>query len=1505
MRAKADLIGSGPAQGCVLTFLIATGLADTAAANPTGLTVQSGSATAVASGSKLTVTTSKNAFLNWQSFNIAAGETTVFNQPSSTSVVLNQIGGQSASQIYGNLQANGLVVLINSSGFYLGPNSFVSTAGLVLSTAKVAPSPSTGGAWEFDGPAPQAGIINYGQINVGKGGSAYLIAENVQNNGSISAPEGSIGLVGGQDVLLSERPDGRGLSVKVNLPAGSVDNAGFLQANGGNISLDAQAVNQGGVIQANSVKNENGVIELVASDNLTLGANSQISASGDSSAGGSAGGSITLQSGNTFSDAPGSQVSANGGSQGGNGGDIEISAPDMSSLNSSLEAAAQPGSTAGELSLDPNYIVLGTSGSGGASGGTVLSSANPGTLNLNVNSAFSGFSQITLEARDDITLADGTDWNLSGSTGQTSGSLTLEAGRNIIFGDTTGIYDFNNWSVNVYAGVGTFSPTQPVVTPGAGSIYLNAYNPNNSNNNITDPSGFIETSAGSINLVAGQDVIVGLGSTGVQLGDGSVVNEGSVTTMGGGNISVHALAGDIDTGGTAQGYAFHTGISSLSQAYNLTDGLGGISTGAGGNVNLTAGGDIMSTLANSSGYYYDGNFESGNPNGNKEYDTGGAGAYGSQAGNVTIVAGGDVTGDYTVANGVGGIYAGVEMDASGNPVKNGAGNYVFGTAGNAGNNASQPNLGLNLVDGGWNVTAANDIILQEVRNPNGIFDVNGGTAYDHLFDYGPDDYVNLNAGNLVQLGAASAELPRSGTTKVPVIYPPILNVTAGAGGLQFVGDTFYNSLTLFPSPAGSLTIDTTGGGSVFCNTTSGGAPYLFDLVVSDSGSQQYKTSSSFSLTDHAATPVHAGHETPIDLNISGSMDDVYLGVPEAATISVAGSMNNCSFQGMNLAPGDVTSINVAGNIDNRSAFTSASLTGISAPDLSDLALAVNNSIGSKTISAATLAASLYYDPATQTLTYQNIPGVTIAQLVHLLQNLTVQVYQNGVPQWQDSPFDTIPVTTTVSVLNSAAAQALENAYNLAGGIPTTGGNISTFGYILGGGGAFDITANNMDLGTTAGIQSEGVGLYQVNGSFPLAKYTSQGADISVNLSGDLTMVSSSIASENGGNIFVNAGGEIDVGTSEFTVNSSGARGIYTTADSDVFVSATDDININGSRIAAYNGGNLTVISREGSIDAGSGGGGAAIVPDYSVNPATHAVSFSQTTIPGSGILATAYNSNPGDILVEAPNGTINASAGGISQLALIHQYPAGTTLENISVNQTILDEIFAATLDGDDSVAGALQHAYNGVAGNVYLDVFAGYALEKLDGSGNPILDSHGNPEITAGNLLDGTQVKFGSGQDINANGSGIVGAGNVNLNASGSIAGNIFGLNNVNISAIQNVNVVAVGLGTVSVGSQAGTITGTIIGVGGVSASGSSIEASLESNGSISGATSGQTGMTTATAANAGTAAASANTSNQTAATGTGASDDDDLKKKKGKPVSLAQKVSRVTVILPGKNGS
>ena len=50
------------------------------------------------------------------------------------------------------------------------------------------------------------------------------------------------------------------------------------------------------------------------------------------------------------------------------------------------------------------------------------------------------------------------------------------------------------------------------------------------------------------------------------------------------------------------------------------------------------------------------------------------------------------------------------------------------------------------------------------------------------------------------------------------------------------------------------------------------------------------------------------------------------------------------------------------------------------------------------------------------------------------------------------------------------------------------------------------------------------------------------------------------------------------------------------------VIANGDINLNGSRIATYDGGNVTVASLNGNIDAGNGGSGFVTINAYYVDP---------------------------------------------------------------------------------------------------------------------------------------------------------------------------------------------------------------------------------------------------------------------------------------------------------------
>jgi hypothetical protein len=735
---------------------------------------------------------------------------------------------------------------------------------------------------------------------------------------------------------------------------------------------------------------------------------------------------------------------------------------------------------------------------------------------------------------------------------------------------------------------------------------------------------------------------------------------------------------------------------------------------------------------------------------------------------------------------------------------------------------------------------------------------------------------------------------------------------------------------------------------------------MFNLIVSDSNARQYKSGGSFGLNDHAATPVHLGNPTPVELNICGDMDYVLLGAPEAAQINVGGNMNNCGFQGMNLAAADVTSIHVTGDIFDRGNFTSVDLNGTAgaqAPDLSYLADAIT---GPGQPSAQALAGSFYYDPVTKILTYQNINGQSLLNVLNLLNHLTVQEVVNGVPQWELDGITPVPAPNPVSVLgdptqSGTAAYALLSQYNLLGAIPN---NASASGFLLGGGGQFNISARSLDLGNSAGILSKGAGLYKTFANYPLAGLfgigglfsVNHGADISVtttgnhsagitaagNLVGDLDMSSSSIATLNGGNISITASGDVNAGSAVISVNTLGVRGIYTTALGDVSVIANGDVNVNGSRIATYDGGNVTVESLHGNVNAGTGASVPVAVQAFYEDPVTHVVYFTNPQIPFSGILTLtlpthnaasfpAPDAMLGNILVEAPNGNVNANAAGILQIPLNQKiYPdavatvlAGYELRDAGGNavpaagseKAVVEPLPVPAGDSSDPARTAIV---DGTKYQVSATVWAQLLALLGSPADSQVVNLHvigDKTDFVAALLGNGTglanSVNYFSlvspGRDINVSGSGVI-ASNARLDASGNINGLIFARNNIDIIAQQNINVSALGVGNVNVNSSGGTISGNYIGVGGVSVSASTVDANLISA-NVAGSTSGQSGLGQGAAASGASQGLANNESTQAAA----ASDqgNDEEKKKKGKAIALAQKVSRVTVILPPKKVS
>ena len=236
-------------------------------ANPTGPQVVNGSASIAQTGNLLTVTNSNGAIVNWNTFSIAAGETTRFNQPSVSSSVLNRVLLPEPSVLLGTLSSNGRVWLVNSSGIVVGPGARIDVAAFIASTLPVRNEDFLAGRLDFQA-TPNAGKVeNYGQITTPSGGSVYLVAPNVENHGTITAPNGEVILVAGQRVELIDTGT-PGVKVEVVGAEGNATNLGSIVSEAGRIGIAGVLVKNSGTLNASSLVNEGGRVFLQPLDRL-------------------------------------------------------------------------------------------------------------------------------------------------------------------------------------------------------------------------------------------------------------------------------------------------------------------------------------------------------------------------------------------------------------------------------------------------------------------------------------------------------------------------------------------------------------------------------------------------------------------------------------------------------------------------------------------------------------------------------------------------------------------------------------------------------------------------------------------------------------------------------------------------------------------------------------------------------------------------------------------------------------------------------------------------------------------------------------------------------------------------------------------------------------------------------------------------------------------------------------------------------------------------------------
>ncbi|MGO4714356.1 filamentous hemagglutinin family protein [Bradyrhizobium sp. 2TAF24] len=252
-----------------------------------------------ANGNGTTVTinqTAPQAILNWQTFNVGAQTTVNFNQQAATWTALNRvIGNVGPSQILGQINAPGQVLVINHNGIIFGGASQINVGSLIASTAGITDqqfltkgiySAQSGTSYlpSFSRAGGKIVVENGALITTNaptsvtsSGGFVALLGTEVRNAGTVITPKGQALLAAGDDFILRA-----GYSTNVHQfsttngsevapviyaasTGGTVGNTGLILSQQGDITLAGRALTQGGVLVATTSVNQRGTIHLLNS----------------------------------------------------------------------------------------------------------------------------------------------------------------------------------------------------------------------------------------------------------------------------------------------------------------------------------------------------------------------------------------------------------------------------------------------------------------------------------------------------------------------------------------------------------------------------------------------------------------------------------------------------------------------------------------------------------------------------------------------------------------------------------------------------------------------------------------------------------------------------------------------------------------------------------------------------------------------------------------------------------------------------------------------------------------------------------------------------------------------------------------------------------------------------------------------------------------------------------------------------------------------------------------
>ncbi len=581
----------------------------------------------------------KQALIEWDGFSIGTGERVAFLQPDAQSLVLNRVLGSNPSELLGSLAANGQVWLINPQGILVGPDSRIDTGAFLASALDwVEGDPFSGKEVLF---ADGSSVAVLGTVRAD--GDIVLLGAHLDMNGTVEAG-GKLSAGAGLKILLeadrgifvfagSKELGETGILAGGSLKGHAID----LQANG---NLYRNAICLDGIAEATEMKEQGGKIYLTSNDGTVLVKGRLKASGGEARVLGKYVGLLDEAAIDVSGETPGTvliggdyqgsnsdvlnadavfagpktqiradggrfgrggkvivwseeatrfygAISAQGGTEAGDGGFIEISGGFLDFLGSARAESSY--GKAGSLLLDPTDILIQTL---------------PGDNNITAAPSFepsgaaSQLTPLTLETALGMFVSVTVASSGTIDTGAEPGNITVNnqvmpggAGNLIL---TTQVPGVTQGSIIINA---------PILLPGAATLELLSQNNLEIHDSITTNTGSITMEAASGSLTIEPTLAVPVT---VSTSDANIIIQNigqNMTLRGGPNMGEPATIRTINTGnitidvpGTLSIIA---GDGSSSYANIRTMMVGDISVQVGGDLILNGGGAVSVMLANS------------------------------------------------------------------------------------------------------------------------------------------------------------------------------------------------------------------------------------------------------------------------------------------------------------------------------------------------------------------------------------------------------------------------------------------------------------------------------------------------------------------------------------------------------------------------------------------------------------------------------------------------------------------------------------------------------------------------------------------------------------------------------------------------------------------------------------------------------------------------------------------------------------------------------------------